>query len=249
MLLANSARRNHKPNQKSENRAEKKPPNRKVCTKCYTSLSILHIVAVSFWTAVVVPKFGNELETRVRGMNNLAKTKKRSSQREEWRPKSRGKPSKGKNVFCNNFAWFTKFQGVSFGPFSFFFSLLGVYCIFNYFRRNNLDSWHRPPASPSPESNCESFGHIISTFSLHNGCFSSVFFFWSILAVFFCALHFHQRQNVRHFLLWFFHFIILLSREYLSVVDLYIGKESCWRIECLSNYAYIYNNLICTSYF
>jgi len=38
-------------------------------------------VAVSFWTAVVVPKFGNELETRVRGMNNLAKTKKRSSQR------------------------------------------------------------------------------------------------------------------------------------------------------------------------
>lgn len=90
MLLANSARRNHKPNQKSENRAEKKPPNRKVCTKCYTSLSILHIVAVSFWTSVVVPKFGNELETRVRGMNNLAKTKKRSSQREEWRPKKSG---------------------------------------------------------------------------------------------------------------------------------------------------------------
>jgi len=70
MLLANSARRNHKPNQKSENRAEKKPPNRKVCTKCYTSLSILHIVAVSFWTAVVVPKFGNELETRVRDIRN-----------------------------------------------------------------------------------------------------------------------------------------------------------------------------------
>lgn len=127
MLLANSARRNHKPNQKSENRAEKKPPNRKVCTKCYTSLSILHIVAVSFWTSVVVPKFGNELETRVRGMNNLAKTKKRSSQREEWAQKEwvAGSQARGRTSFVTILHDLRNFRESLSAPFLSFFLCSG----------------------------------------------------------------------------------------------------------------------------